>query len=68
MPAVSTAADIGHFGRHHGHELDIGVERQGGHVDNRAVDMRRIDALLRRIPGTPGWEACYSLGERGEKP
>ena len=37
----SAAADIGHFGRHHGHELDIGVERQCGQVDDRTRDMGR---------------------------
>ena len=29
------AADEGHLGRHHGHEQDVGLERQARHVDDR---------------------------------
>ena len=42
----SAAADIGHFGRHDGHELDVAFERQGGHVDDAAGDVLDIDARL----------------------
>jgi hypothetical protein len=43
---ASAAADIGHFGRHHSHELDVGFERQVGHVDDAARHVLDSEARL----------------------
>ena len=48
-----------HFGRHHGHELNIGVERQGGHVDDRARDVLDAHAPL-ALDAAGGIEASAS--------
>src|SRR5262249_22844067 len=40
------AADVGHLCRHHGHELDVGVERQARHVAHTVGDVAHIDARL----------------------
>src|SRR6516225_12253040 len=42
----SAAADIGHLGRHHGHELDVRLERQRGHVDDAVGDVADIHTRL----------------------
>jgi len=46
----SAAADIGHFGRHHGHELDIGFERQGAVPACDQPHFRRIQRYERSWP------------------
>ena len=40
-------ATVRHLARHHRHELDVGVERERGHVDNRAGNMVDVDPGLR---------------------
>ena len=40
----SAAADIRHLRRHHGHELDVGLERQAGHIGDPARDIVHVDA------------------------
>src|SRR5882672_9475543 len=41
--SVLTTANPGHLRRHQGHELHVGVERQVGHVDDRASDMGGVN-------------------------
>src|SRR5713101_5084175 len=38
--------DEWHLRRHHGHELDIGIERQAGHVQDCAHHLRDVDSRL----------------------
>jgi hypothetical protein len=40
------AADEGHLGRHDRHELDIGVEREGRHINDGARNLRGIHSGL----------------------
>ena len=44
---LSATADIRHLRRHHGHELDIRLERQAGHIGDPARDIVHVDACLR---------------------
>jgi len=45
------AADIGHIGRHYGHELGVGFERQSRHVDDAAGQRARRSCATRLRPG-----------------
>src|SRR5260370_22809467 len=42
----SSPTDKWHLRRHHGHELDIGIERQAGHVQDCAHYVRDVDSWL----------------------
>src|SRR5256712_13814536 len=35
-----------HLRRHHGHELNVGIEREAGHVQDRACDMLDVNSWL----------------------
>ena len=47
IPPLSSA-DKRHFGRHNGHELYIGAERQAGHINHRPCNVSHIDNRLNR--------------------
>ena len=61
-------ADIGHFGRNYGHELDVGFERQGGHVDDAAGDVLDVHARLGFDPAHVDLaERTYSTNQEREQ-
>src|SRR2546427_9383502 len=35
-----------HLRRHHGHELNVGIEREAGHVHHRARNVLELDSRL----------------------
>ena len=65
--AVLAAADERHLRRHHRHELDVGVERQAGHVDDRvARRARRPSSAPARRCRRPAARPCrHPLGHLG---
>ena len=50
QPRRSASTDEGHPGGHHGHELDVCVKGQAGHVNDRPSDVLEVD---RRLGGDP---------------
>jgi hypothetical protein len=51
------ATDIGHSGGHHGHELDVGLEREVGHVEDRVGYMANVHSWLRQHSAVGLWDS-----------
>src|SRR2546423_892478 len=55
--ATLAATDIGHRGGHHGHELDIGLEREVGHIEDGVGYMANVYARLRHDSAVSLWNS-----------
>src|SRR5438067_13390962 len=47
-PSMSSPTDERHLRRHHGHELNVGIEGEAGHVHERACHILELDSRLNR--------------------
>src|SRR3954464_5553220 len=59
-----TAPDERHLGRHHGHELHVGIERQARHVGDCTADVHRVHDAAWCTDWSAGAEDLSGVGER----